>query len=127
MKLAGKKILIVDDEDKLRRALDLWLRSQGAAVDQATNGAEAFRKATLAQPDLIVMDLMMPDVNGFEAIRSLRMLMKDKPIVVLTGYPTDENLEEATTSGANLCLAKPLDQPRFMQAVIELLSAPPPK
>lgn len=108
-RFAGVRILIADDDNHLRQMLTAFLTELGATVDAVADGAAAFRAASMCEPDLILMDLNMPGVNGLEAIRSLRMTYSEKPIIVLTGYSSHENLRAAEEAGATLCLGKPVD------------------
>ena len=107
MRLKDRKILVVDDEKALTGLLGDILRREGAQVEVAEDGAEGFRRAVFGNPDLVIMDLNMPGVNGLEAIRSLRMNNPRVPIAVLTGYGSEENFEAAREAGADHCIAKP--------------------
>lgn len=121
MKLAGKKVLIADDEARLSEMLAISIRAEGAEVLTASDGAEAFRVATLENPDIMLMDLNMPGVNGLEAIRSLRMALNDKPILVLTGYSTKATFDSALEAGANECLSKPISAAALVEKMVRHL------
>jgi DNA-binding response OmpR family regulator len=122
VKLEGKKILVADDEKRVAELLSIFLTSKGAEVITAIDGADAFRQATLHNPDLIMLDLNMPGTNGMEAIRSLRMTMSDKPILVLTGYCTAETFESALEAGATVCMGKPPKLAELTEVVERLLA-----
>ena len=98
--LQGKNILCADDEERITQLIKTVLEKVGAHVEVVHDGAMALRKATLEFQDLLIMDLNMPGMNGLEAIRSIRILMPEKPILVLTGYNTDDNLQAAREAGA---------------------------
>lgn len=107
----------------MRDMLGRWLEGEGAQVFLADNGKMAFRLATLHDPDIILIDLKMPDVNGITAIRSLRMLLKDKPIVVFTGYASEENKQLALQAGADDILYKPMDMNDLLGRILSFLPA----
>lgn len=121
--LNDKHILVADDEVHLRDLLKTVLSQHGARVTVAADGAAAFRAASMDQPDLVLMDLNMPGVNGLEAIRSLRVTLPGTPILVLTGYSTDSNLDAARDAGATLCLSKPQNLADLVKHIVELVTA----
>lgn len=92
--MAKPRILIVDDEQSLRSALSRWFTMSGFEVDVAVDGAEAVQKCAEEGFDVVTMDIDMPHLNGWEAIREIRVSKPDLPIVVLTGFGTDEGSEE---------------------------------
>lgn len=104
-----KKILIVDDDPDLSRILHLQLKGQGYDTIQATNGKQAVEMAVTQEPDLILMDLMMPVMNGLEATRLIRHNPKSAsvPIVIVTAKITLQNNEGYIQSGCNDFLSKP--------------------
>ncbi len=122
MNLEGKRILLADDEERLRELLRCRLEEEGMVILDAADGAEAFRHATMDSPDIIVMDLNMPGVDGFEAIRSLRITQPEIPILVLTGYASDESIESALQAGANAVMAKPANLQELVEKIRELLN-----
>ena len=123
--LEGRRILIADDEVRIGELLCAYLSGQGAIVNCAHDGAEAFRLATLGNPDAVIMDLNMPGTNGLEAIRSLRITDPQKPILVLTGYTTEENFAAAREAGASECMAKPPVLRDVCAILVKLLGQPP--
>jgi CheY-like chemotaxis protein len=77
-------ILIVDDDADIRDALSEALRAEGFDVHEAKNGVEALDGIAIHQPDLVLLDLMMPEMNGWEVLRTLRESGDDVPVVVLS-------------------------------------------
>lgn len=124
MRLDGKRILVAEDEERLIRLLVQILEAEGAEVLHADNGEDAFSAATTGKPDLVIMDLYMPTLDGFGAIESLRMVMMNRPILVLSGYSTDENRRRAEAAGASACLDKPFHRNDLLRVVCELLEDP---
>jgi CheY-like chemotaxis protein len=111
-------VLIVDDDPDLRTATKLLLESEGCSAIEAMNGLEAVRIALVQLPDLILMDLNMPIMDGIEATRLLRRLdfVRMVPIVVVTGE-TREKRREAIEAGCNDCIEKPLSPEVFRQTL----------
>jgi anti-anti-sigma factor len=102
-----KRILIVDDSDAVREIVRKFLERSGYLVcGEAANGAEAITKARQSKPDLIIMDLVMPGINGIEATSVIRTTMPKVPIIAFTMY---EGLAKAMTSrlAINTVVAKP--------------------
>ena len=114
--MAGKTILVVDDEKKIRELLDLRLSSEGYQVFHARHGEEGVEQAKKHLPDLILMDVMMPRMDGPEAVRHLQEdpATRDIPVIFLTAIITKEE-EESQASGIHpeaakhRFIAKPFD------------------
>lgn len=102
----GKKVLIVDDDAKTVELVKLYLSRDGYRVLTAYEGHEALRLAREAHPDLIVLDLMLPGVDGLEVCRILRK-ESDVPIIMLTAKSTDEDKLKGLDLGADDYVTKP--------------------
>jgi CheY-like chemotaxis protein len=100
------RLLIVDDEDGIRSALERWFRLRGFDVDEAAGGAEAVEKCRETPYDAITMDLDMPGMGGLEAIEALRKYQPKVPIIVLTGYMRDG--QDAVGCDVAKILSKPI-------------------
>ncbi|MGZ7066244.1 MAG: response regulator transcription factor [Candidatus Aminicenantales bacterium] len=85
-----KKILIVDDDSVLRESLATGLEAEGYSVSQARDGREGLGKATEWRPDLVVLDLVMPQLGGLEVCRKMREAGIESPIIILTGEKKEE-------------------------------------
>ena len=103
-----KRILLVEDDRFLRKAAEVRLRRAGYTVITAADGEEAIATASVTRPDLVLLDLIMPRMQGFEVLRVLRTQpnMHGVPIVVLTTLSQDVDRERAMTHGANGYLIK---------------------
>jgi DNA-binding response OmpR family regulator len=105
------KILVVDDEPAIREFLHAVLTDEGYDVLTASDGLEALPIAVEQQPDLILLDIMMPGLNGMETCQRLR----ERPttshirVIILTAYDQRERLEESIAAGADDFLGKPID------------------
>jgi len=108
--VSEKKILVVDDNPEIRRLLLLHLKQSGYDTVEAATGREGVEKTRATHPDLIIMDLAMPDGTGAEAIVSLKAdpLTQDIPIVVLTALLEGALVDRAIAAGAAEILHKPV-------------------
>lgn len=105
-------ILIVDDEPTVRETLLAMLEGQGYAIAEAVNGPEAIQKAGELRPDLILLDVMMPGMDGYEVCRRIRSTpdLAEVPIVILTALDDRASLLRGIESGADDILTKPVDR-----------------
>ena len=117
MDVAGSKVLIADDDEKIRELLLLYLSKEGFVVEQAADGAEAILKAQQLKPDLIVLDIMMPVLDGMEVCRQVRKFSQ-VPIIMLTARVEDEDRIMGLELGADDYLAKPFN-PRELVARVK--------
>ena len=102
------KILICEDEEIMLTALEFRLRKQGFSVTLAKDGQEALTKVKEENPDLVVLDVMMPHVSGLELIEYVRQDLKSKlPLLVLSALEHDEIVLEAFRRGATDFITKP--------------------
>jgi two-component system KDP operon response regulator KdpE len=106
MQTDADSILVVDDEPEILRAVQSGLRAQGYEVRAASNGEEGLRLATLSMPDLVILDLMMPGMDGLEVCRRLRA-WSDVPILVLSARTSERQKVTALDEGADDYLTKP--------------------
>ncbi|MGB5961281.1 MAG: response regulator transcription factor [Coleofasciculaceae cyanobacterium] len=115
-----KKILVVDDDRTMRTVLTRYLENRGYQVEQVTSGAEALVAVTKNPPDLIVSDIMMPEMDGLEFCRRLRATPSGQlmPFIFLSGKGELEDRIHGHSMGADDYLTKPVD-PRELVAKIE--------
>ena len=111
MKQKMKRILIVDDEPNIVMTLDYALQKNGFKVFIARNGFEALEIADKEIPDLVLMDVMMPIMDGYEATTQIRknVAFKELPIISLTAKAMPEDKAKSLEAGANDYLTKPVD------------------
>jgi CheY-like chemotaxis protein len=109
-------ILVVDDYFDNRVLLSAWLRAQGFRVVEAQNGKEGVLQANRSHPDLILMDLAMPELDGIEATRQLRerQTFSQTPIFAVSAYATHDVVEDALSAGCNEVFDKPIDLPLLL-------------
>ena len=118
----GKKILIADDEPDILEIIEFNLQAQGYDVTTAKNGDEAFEKAKKINPDLIILDIMMPGKNGIEVCNLLRMIpaFKQTLIVFLTALSDEITEIKGLESGADDYLTKPIS-PKILISKVNAL------
>ena len=104
-------ILVVEDHSDSRTLLSAWLRAKGYKVVEARDGKEGLLQANRVSPDLILMDLAMPELDGVEATRLMRQRhgLAQTPIFAISGYATREIKADARAAGCTEVFGKPLD------------------
>ena len=117
--MAGKRVLVVDDDVKTVELVKLYLNRDGYRVLTAYDGREALRLAREGHPDLIVLDLMLPGVDGLEICRTLRA-ESDVPIIMLTARTTDQDKLTGLDIGADDYVTKPFS-PRELAARVRAI------
>lgn len=107
----SKKILAVDDEKHIVRLVQINLEKEGYQVVTANNGRQALEVVAAEKPDLIVMDVMMPEMDGFETLQKLKenVATAKIPVVMLTAKAQDADVFRGWQSGADLYLTKPFN------------------
>jgi signal transduction histidine kinase/DNA-binding NarL/FixJ family response regulator len=106
-----RKLLVVDDKEENRSVLRKLLKRIGFVISEATNGQEAIDQAKTIKPDLILMDITMPILDGLEATRQMRQIpeLKDVIVIALSGRTFEEDMEACREAGCDDFVAKPLD------------------
>ncbi len=119
------RILIVDDEPTILNILDFSLGAEGYEVIQASNGAEACEMALEKQPDMIVMDVMMPIMDGYQACEKLKADTRTEmiPVVLLTAKSATEDHQRGKNAGADGYLTKPFSPQRLVELTDSFLGA----
>lgn len=116
------RILVVDDNVQLVDCIVelLQRQSESVAMEIAYDGFEAGQKLLAFQPHTVLLDLMMPGLNGFEVCRKIKESPETQGIrvVMMTGYHTPENMSQALGVGADACLPKPLDKTQLLNAIV---------
>lgn len=105
--MGTRRILVVDDEDNLRTMLVAALKFEGFDVAQVSNGREALRALKEARPDLIILDVMMPELDGFATLKRMREAGDRTPVIFLTAKDTSADAVAGLGLGADDYLAKP--------------------
>jgi two-component system, NarL family, invasion response regulator UvrY len=101
-----KRILIVDDDGRIRQTVRKALESRAFVCDEAVNGFEAIVKAKQCQPDLVILDLSMPVMNGYEAAKTLKRDLPQVPVLLFTVYADEIGTSLVNTLGVKGKLSK---------------------
>ena len=116
------RILIIEDDEYSREAVEHLLKAQGCETRSAAGGVSGYCAARRFSPDVIVLDLNLPDIDGQRVLRKLRAnrVLGQVPIIVITGYSRDE-IPAGVSSSADFCITKPASFDDVIQAVFDLL------
>jgi two-component system, OmpR family, response regulator len=101
------QVLVVDDEPNIRELVQVALKFHGCSVSTAASGRDALRQAEAGQPDLIVLDIMLPDLDGFEVCRQLRAAGNEVPVIFLTARDTSSDTVTGLAIGGDDYVTKP--------------------
>ena len=115
----AKRILIVDDASTVLLLEEVILNQAGFSTLRASNGQDGVNKALAERPDLILMDVKMPVLDGFEACRILRLHHQTRsiPIIMVTSRSEEENVEIGFSSGCNDYVTKPIDRVELVSKI----------
>ena len=116
-------ILVIEDYSESRVLLSAWLRGKGYKVVEAKDGREGLLQANRVNPDLILMDLTLPQIDGIEATRQIRQrhVLAHTPIFAISAYATREVKADAVAAGCTEMFTKPLDLEALLKKIKEAL------
>lgn len=119
-----KKILLVEDEKDMAYAVTLQLEAKGYEVIIASDGREGLEKARIKKPDLIILDLMLPKIDGYKVCRMLKFDNKYKhiPIILFTARAQDSDKKIGKEVGADAYITKPFEPSALLNKIYELLT-----
>ncbi len=115
------RILLIEDDLVAARAISLMLKSGGAVVDHADTGEEGLELARHYDYDIVILDLMLPDIEGFEVVRRMRISRNDTPVLILSGLSRPQVKVRGLGLGADDFITKPFDKAELlarMQAIV---------
>ena len=125
VRLDDVHVLLVEDDDDSRKLLSTMLKRHGARVTSTKSAAEALSVFSSEIPDLLISDIGMPDQDGYEFIRKLRALPREKggqtPAIALTGYASRKDRDRALAAGYHQHIAKPIEQTEMITAIAALV------
>lgn len=118
-----KKVLLVDDEPNILTALEFILKQQGLKVDKAMNGERALHMMEIFRPNIVVLDVMMPGMDGFEVAKTIRSNpnYEDVRIIFLTAKGTIEDKMTGYANGGEIYLTKPFENEEVIQIINEVV------
>ena len=122
--MGAKKILIVDDEPFLREIIEAQLKREGYEIIQATNGAEGLEKAKQENPDLVILDVVLPKMNGYEVCAALKSDDKYSkiPVILFSGKAQEEEVKLGEKVGADAYITKVFGSKKLLAKIKEFLS-----
>src|SRR5437868_1061194 len=118
------KILVIDDEQGIRNLLDTLLRMKGYDVVLAASGRKGVELVRRERPDVVVLDLNMPEMGGIAVLQQIRTLKPDQPVIVLTGAGTPEKEQQVHALGVQEFVEKEFSLHRLGNALKRLFKAP---
>ncbi|MCB4204811.1 response regulator [Deferribacterales bacterium Es71-Z0220] len=118
------KVLIADDELRLRKVVSLHLKKSGLDVIEVSNGAQALERAKEESPDVIVLDVMMPELNGLETLERIKgdSSLKDIPVIMLSAKATQDDIKKGVELGATSYLTKPFSPKQLLEEIYKFKS-----
>lgn len=121
--MAKKKILVVEDEESVRSLVCILLKSKGYIMRAVPNGQAALDALAEETPDLVLLDIMLPDISGFEICSHIKSEMSTRhvPVIMLTAMKTREYMERGQEVGADSYLAKPFTPAMVIETIQRLL------
>ncbi len=120
-----KRLLVVDDDDEIRELLEFDLAQSGYLIDTASDGIEGLNKALDAYYDLVLLDVMMPKMNGYDVCKNIRKTKPEMPVLLLTAKGTINDKTTGFDSGADDYIVKPFDIQEVLLRVRALLRRNP--
>ncbi len=119
----AKKILVVDDDPDLLHILETRFKAAGYQTVTASSGRDAFEKAQKETPDLIVLDIVMPGIDGFQTLTQLKSSPKTSeiPVIILTARGQTDDADEAMKLGATAYMTKPFESKELLAKIQEVL------
>jgi two-component system, NtrC family, nitrogen regulation response regulator NtrX len=116
------KVLIIDDEKNIRRTFKMVLAGEGMVVDVAESGEEGLDKFRSQRPDVVVLDVRLPGMDGIEVLQAMQKEKSDLPVIMISGHGTISTAVEATRHGAFDFVEKPLSKERLLVAIRNALA-----
>lgn len=117
------KILVIDDADIIRSSLKKFLSEYDVEVETCNDGLEGLQRAVEIKPQLIFLDLLMPNLDGIRLLRVMKVLedLKNIPVIIISGHTDKSNVLAATEAGAEKIVSKPLTKEALIKAINEVL------
>lgn len=120
--LADKHILIVEDDEPCRLFLEIILNDAGCSFEVAVNGREAVERVKVGGYDIVLMDVRMPVLNGYEAAQAIRLVNKNLPVIAVTAHAIEGVKEKCVAHGMNDYLTKPFTQEKLLEKLVQWTS-----
>ena len=120
-----KKILVIDDEPSMHRLLQIILEDEGFRVVEPGESEETSQSIARGKPDVIILDIMMPEVNGFDVLRMLKddEDTKNIPVIILSVRSFEEDRKKAKSLGADIYMTKPFQPAELIRTIKDILAS----
>ena len=118
-----KIVLIIDDDEKLSKMLAFLFMAKGFKVEFAKSGPEAFAILERIKPSIMILDIMMPDMDGFEVCEKVKgdPILRDIPVIILSALSSDQNREKSISLGAYAYFEKPFKSTELVSKAVEAI------
>jgi two-component system chemotaxis response regulator CheY len=117
------KILIVDDSPQIRKSLrGILEKNNYEVIGEAGSGTEAIKQYNLLSPDIVMLDIIMPQLGGIETLRMLHAINKDVKIIMVSALDSVERVKECLKAGANYYILKPFEEEKILDIIIKVLA-----
>lgn len=116
----AKKIMVVDDSIVIRKMVEIALENENYTIESAVSGKEALKKVDAIEPDLVILDIMLPDVSGIEILKAIKA-SKGIPVIMLSGKNSPQDIELAKAQGADDFAPKPFKEEELVEKIKALL------
>ena len=118
-----KTVLIIDDDEKLSKMLAFLFMAKGFKVESANGGPAAFKTLERVKPSVVILDVMMPGMDGFEVVEKVKEdpLLKDIPVIMLSALSSAQNREKSISLGAYAYFEKPFKSTELVSKVVEAI------
>jgi DNA-binding response OmpR family regulator len=117
------KILIIEDDDEMRSLLKDFLEEEGYGVDTVGDGSEAFRGLARESFDVVLTDIRMPGLTGFDILPGIRKLQPKASVIVITAFGSEEVHQKVFERGADAYLEKPIYFQKLKNLIVEMISS----
>jgi two-component system, chemotaxis family, chemotaxis protein CheY len=121
----SRTILVVDDAAFMRMMIRDILSKEGYVIQEAVNGRDAVDKYEVGRPDLVTLDITMPEMNGLDALRAIKAIDKDARVLMVSAMGQQKMIVEALEAGALDFLVKPFQPTKVLETVKKCLQSPP--
>ncbi len=126
MNFSGLRVLVVDDQASIGELIAYILEDLGAVVTVATSAVEALAALQQQLPDLLLCDIVMPDMDGYMLIQRVRVLSREQgkqiPAIALTAHAGEHNQQQALAAGFQMHISKPVELEELIRAIVSLVS-----
>ncbi|PIV52524.1 MAG: hypothetical protein COY53_02935 [Elusimicrobia bacterium CG_4_10_14_0_8_um_filter_37_32] len=103
------KVLVIDDDKEIHDMLEVFLQSLGHECYSSLTVADGLKQVAVTEPDLVLLDIRLPDEDGIEVLKEIKQINKRLPVIMVTGYKDAEKVIDAFRFGATDCLLKPFN------------------